>query len=208
MRYFQHMRRLRFLARSTGSSSDRALAVAAIVDLVIARDSPSAPTSLWFAVPAVAVLILPLFARRRFPFGAPAAYWLLAAALSFVDGLLIPSMESLFPVGLASAFLLGNLRDAGRRGSGCRSSSQASRRSSTTSPATTTAELILLPVDFGIAWAAGFALRVRGEQAEAAEDTCGPGRARARGGRTRRGGGGARADRARAPRHRRATPSA
>jgi signal transduction histidine kinase len=36
-------------------------------------------------------------------------------------------------------------------------------------PGHTTAELILIPVDFGIAWAAGFALRRRGEQAEAAE---------------------------------------
>ena len=43
-------------------------------------------------------------------------------------------------------------------------------RSSTTSPATRLGELILIPVEFGIAWAAGFALRERAEQAEAAEE--------------------------------------
>ena len=45
------------------------------------------------------------------PFAAPAAYWILAAALTFVDGLLITFPDSLNVVGLASAFLLGNLRE-------------------------------------------------------------------------------------------------
>ena len=66
--------------------------------------------------PAIAVLVLPILARRRFPFAAPAAYWVLAAAIAFVDGRLIPFIDSLVVVGLVTAFLLGNLRDrrAGR----------------------------------------------------------------------------------------------
>src|SRR5687767_8917188 len=88
------------------------LAIAGMLELVVGRDSPGAPsTTLWFAIPAVAVLVLPLFARRRFPFAAPAAYWLLAPALTFVDGLLIAFIGSLGVVGLATAFLLGNLRN-------------------------------------------------------------------------------------------------
>ena len=144
-----------------------ALAVATIVDLIASPGAPS--TSLWFAVPAVAVLMLPLFTRRWFPFGAPAAYWLLAAALSFVDGVLIPSIESLFPVGLASAALLGNLRDARQAWTGLAIVLAGITTVVYNIPGHTTAELILIPVDFGIAWAAGFALRMRGEQAEAAE---------------------------------------
>jgi signal transduction histidine kinase len=143
-----------------------ALAVAAILDLILA---PSRSTSLWFAVPAVAVLMLPLFTRRRFPFGAPAAYWILAAALSFVDGVLIPSIESLFPVGLASAVLLGNLRDARQAWTGLAIVLAGITTVVYNIPGHATTELILIPVDFGIAWAAGFALRMRGEQAEAAE---------------------------------------
>jgi signal transduction histidine kinase len=144
-----------------------ALAVAAILDLILSPGAPS--TSLWFAIPAVAVLMLPLLTRRRFPFGAPAAYWILAAALSFVDGVLIPSIESLFPVGLASAALLGNLRDAKQAWTGLAIVLAGITTVVYNIPGIATAELILLPVDFGIAWAAGFALRMRGEQAEAAE---------------------------------------
>jgi signal transduction histidine kinase len=171
VRYVQRVSRIRSIARVYWFELlIGALAVAAILDLVIGRNSPGAPsTSLWFAVPAVAVLILPLFARRRFPFGAPAAYWILAAALSFVDGLLIPSMESLFPVGLTSAVLLGNLRDSRQAGIGLAIVVAGITTVVYNIPGHATAELILLPVDFGIAWAAGFALRMRGEQAEAAE---------------------------------------
>ena len=108
-----------------------------MLELVVGRDSPGAPsTTLWFSVPAVAVLVLPLFARRRFPFAAPAAYWLLAAALTFVDGLLIPFIGSLGVVGLATAFLLGNLRTACKAGIGLAHRARRHRRSSSpTSPA-------------------------------------------------------------------------
>src|SRR5918992_1275744 len=89
-----------------------ALAIAGMLELLVGRDSPGAPsTTLWFTVPAVAVLVLPLFLRRRFPFAAPASYWVLAAALAFVDGLLIPFIGSLGLVGLATGFLLGNVRN-------------------------------------------------------------------------------------------------
>jgi signal transduction histidine kinase len=143
-----------------------ALTLTAVIELILA----SAPSSSrWFAVPALTVLMLPLFARRWFPFGAPAAYWILAAALSFVDGVLIPSIESLFLVGLASAALLGNLRDARRAWTGLVIVLAGITAVVYNIPGHTTAELILIPIEFGITWAVGFALRARSEQAEAAE---------------------------------------
>ena len=93
-----------------------ALLIAAMLELVLGRDS--SPMSLRYAVPLVALLVAPLFARRRFPFAAPASYWLIATAISFVDGQLIPFMVSLFPVGLVAAFLLGNQRDLRRAWAG------------------------------------------------------------------------------------------
>ena len=144
-----------------------ALTVAGIAELVVSPGSPT--TSRWFAVPALALLMLPLFTRRWFPFGAPAAYWILAPALSFVDGLLIPSVESLFLVGLASAALLGNLRNARHAWIGLAIVLAGITAVVYNVPGRTTAELILIPVEFGIAWAAGYALRMRGEQVEAAE---------------------------------------
>ena len=144
-----------------------ALGVAAVIELILPPGAPS--SSRWFAVPALTVLMLPLFTRRWFPFGAPAAYWILAAALSFVDGVLIPSIESLFLVGLASAALLGNLRDARQAWTGLVIVLAGITAVVYNIPGHATAELILIPVEFGITWAVGFALRARSEQAEAAE---------------------------------------
>jgi signal transduction histidine kinase len=168
LEYFQRMSRIRQVTREYWFELlIGALTVAGIAELVVSPGSPT--TSRWFAVPALALLMLPLFTRRWFPFGAPAAYWILAPALSFVDGLLIPSVESLFLVGLASAALLGNLRNARHAWIGLAIVLAGITAVVYNIPGRTTAELILIPVEFGIAWAAGYALRMRGEQVEAAE---------------------------------------
>ena len=63
----------------------------ASLELVVGRDSPGAPTtSLWFAVPAWRSRAASVRPPVGFPSRAPAAYWILAAALSFVNGVLIP----------------------------------------------------------------------------------------------------------------------
>src|SRR5664279_4910919 len=88
------------------------LAIVAMLEVVLGRGSDGAPlTSLWFCIGAIAVLVAAVSARRWFPFAGPAMYWLLAAGISFVDPLLIPFANALFPIGMADAFLLGNLRD-------------------------------------------------------------------------------------------------
>ena len=109
MRYVQRVSRIRYVAREYWFELLIAfLAIAGMLELVVGRDAPGAPTTtLWIAIPTVAVLLLPLLARRRFPFAAPAAYWLLAAAISFGDGLLLAFIGSLGVVGLASAFCSG-----------------------------------------------------------------------------------------------------
>jgi signal transduction histidine kinase len=173
VRYVQPVSRMRirYLAREYWFELlIGALAIAAMLELVVGRNSSGAPTTtLWFAVPAVAVMVLPLFARRRFPFAAPAAYWLIAAVLTFVDGLLIPFMVSLFPVGMASAFLLGRLRDSRQGWTGLAIVLGGITTVVYNIPGHATPELLFIPVDFGISWAAGFALRERAEKAEAAE---------------------------------------
>jgi signal transduction histidine kinase len=147
------------------------LAIAGMLELVVGRDLPGAPgTSLWFSVPAVAVLVLPLLAHRRFPFAAPVAYWLMAAALSFVDGVLIAFIGSLGVVGLAAAFLLGNLRDDKQAGIGLAIVLGCIVVVVSNIPGPQSAgDLIFIPLRFVVAWVAGYALRERSEQAEAAE---------------------------------------
>jgi len=146
------------------------LAVAAVLEVAIRRDNADAPqTTLWFGIPAAAVIVLWLLARRRFPFGAPAAFWLLAAAASFVDGRLIPFPAGLYLAGMLAAFLLGNLRDAilARVGLAVVLGSMATIIFNR--PGHSPGELVFIPLLFGIAWLAGFALNARAEQADAAE---------------------------------------
>jgi signal transduction histidine kinase len=148
------------------------LAVAGMVELVVGRNLPSAPPStLWFSIPAIGILVSTLFARRRFPFAAPAAYWILAAALTFVDGVLIAFVGSLSVVGLAAAFMLGNLRNSGKAGIGLLIILVSIVIVVVNIPgAQTTGDLVFIPLRFVVAWVAGYALRERAEQAEAAEE--------------------------------------
>jgi signal transduction histidine kinase len=144
-----------------------ALALAAMLELIVGRET--ARTTLWFGIPALAVLVLPIFARRRFPFGGPVGYFVLAAAISLIDSQLVPSLEAFFVVGLAVAFLLGNLRNAWQAGIGLVVIVSSLAFIVYEIPTHTTSELVFVPIDFVVAWVAGFALRERAEQAEAAE---------------------------------------
>ena len=112
MQYLQRVSWNRYLSRTYDVDLLIALLlITAMLEVLVGRHSPDAPrTTLWFVLPAIAILVLPILARRRFPF-APAAHWLLAAGISFVDWRLIPFAISIFVVGLVAAFLLGNLRD-------------------------------------------------------------------------------------------------
>jgi signal transduction histidine kinase len=140
-----------------------------MVELIVGRDSPASARSLWFALPAIAVLVAPIFVRRRFPFAAPLAYWILAAGICIIDWRPIPFAVSLFPIGLTVAFLLGNLRNARQTAIGLAVAVGSAAIIVYEIPGHMTAELIFIPVEFAIAWVAGFVLRERAEQAEAAE---------------------------------------
>jgi signal transduction histidine kinase len=169
--YVHHVSRIDHLARTYWFDLLIAvLAIAAMLDVVLGRGSSGAPTTtLWFCLPALAILVLPVFARRWFPFAGPAAFWLLAAGISFVDPLLIPYPESLFPVQLAAAFLLGNLRDVRRAGLGLAIVVGATATVVYNIPGHSVAQLVFIPVDFAVSWVAGVAVRARAEQAEVAQ---------------------------------------
>jgi signal transduction histidine kinase len=148
------------------------LAFAGMLELVVGRNAPGAPsTSLWIAIPTVAVLVLPLFARRRFPFAGPAAYWILAAVISFFDGLLLAFIGSLGLVGLASAFLLGNLRNPLKAGAGLLIVLVGIVAVVYNIPGPqTVGDFMFIPLRFVVAWIAGYVLRETADQAKAAEE--------------------------------------
>ena len=171
LQYLQHVSRFRSVTREYWIEMTIALlALLGLVELVISDDAPGAPpSSLWFGFSAVVVLVLTLVARRRYPFAGPAAYWLLAAGISFVDAQLLPFMQSFFVIGMAAAFLLGNVRDPVRSVIGLPIVLGCAVIVVYNIPGATTSELVFVPLEFGISWLAGYALRERSAQAEAAE---------------------------------------
>ena len=171
MRYVRRVSRIRYVAREYWFELLIAfLAIAGMLELVVGRDSAGAPpTTLWIAIPTVGVLVLLLLARRRFPFAAPAGYWLLAAAISFGDGVLLAFVGSLSIVGLASAFLLGNLRNPLKAGAGLIIVVVGIVIVVYNIPGETVSDLVFIPLRFVVAWVAGYALRERAERAEEAE---------------------------------------
>jgi signal transduction histidine kinase len=145
------------------------LAVVGLLDVALRRGAPDAPQSMAFAVLAVTALVIAILTRRRFAFAGPAAYWVLAAATSLIDWRVIPFVTSLFVVGMAVAFLLGNLRDAPRAAVGPAVVLGGSAIVVFRIPGHPISDLVFIPVEFAISWVAGFALRDRAERAEAAE---------------------------------------
>jgi signal transduction histidine kinase len=166
--YLQYVARVKQFARKYWFDLlIAALAAAAMLEVIAVANTTQATR--WFGLPAIAILVLPIFARRRFPFGGPVAYFVLAAGISLVDWQLIPDRESFFVVGLATAFLLGNLRNPWQAVVGLLVVISSLLFLVDQIPGHTKGELVFVPIDFTVAWVAGFALRERSEQAEAAE---------------------------------------
>ena len=164
------MSRIGLLARKRGFDALIVLAaVESVLELAVRHDSADAPsTTLWFVVPAAAVMVLPLLWRRRFPFAAPAAVWVLGAAISFVDGRLVVFPVGISAAGWAASFLLGSLRDARQARLGLLVVVGAAAIILYNDPAHTAGQLIFIPILFALGWIAGFALHERAEQAETA----------------------------------------
>ena len=121
-------------------------------------------------MPAAAIIVLPLLGRRRWPFGAPVLVWLLAAGFSFGDSRLVVSIAAVTVAGLAAAFLLGHLPDARQGRIGLAVVLGGAAIVVYNSPDHTAGDFIFTPALFLIAWLAGYALRERSAQVEAAEE--------------------------------------
>jgi signal transduction histidine kinase len=147
-----------------------ALTISAMVQLIVNRDTPGAPiTSLWLSLPAMAALVLPLLAYRRYPFAAAASYWVIGIGVTLVDGTLIPYVDSLSVVGLAAAFLLGNLREARQAWLGLALLTTSLLLIVHYIPGEQSPNLyVFLTIRYVAAWIAGYALRARSEQVEEA----------------------------------------
>jgi signal transduction histidine kinase len=137
------------------------------LEVALEGDELSAPR--WFAVPAVAIVVLPLLGRRRHPFASPTVVWVLAAALSFVDGNLVVSTPSLYIAGLAASFLLGSVTDVDQGRWGLAVTLAAIWIVVYNAPGSDAGDFIFTPGLMAIAWLVGLTMRERARQAAAAQ---------------------------------------
>jgi signal transduction histidine kinase len=141
------------------------------VELIVRRNSDGAPTtSLWITVPLLAVMIVPLFWWRRFPFGAPAAVFVIGATESFVDGRLVTFTLATFLSVLAAVFLFGILEDRRQSVAGLGIALGAAGVVTLNDPTQSWSDFAGAVLLFSISWLAGFAIGRKLEQASAAQE--------------------------------------
>jgi signal transduction histidine kinase len=115
------------------------------------------------------LMMLPLLARRQFPFGAPVASVLAFAAASFVDGRLVPFSFFLFLTVLAVCFLLGMLAQRRQALVGLGIVLISATVVVGNDPAAPFGDLVAVALAFVASWLGGFGLGSKFRQVTAAE---------------------------------------
>ena len=123
----------------------------------------------WLIVSGVVVVVLPLFARRSFPFLAPALVWLIGVGLSFVDGTLATTTFSVYFTGVFAAYLLGSLPDSRLASFGLAIVLAGAAIVVYNDHSKEVSDFVTIPATFAVAWLAGFALRERADLVDQAE---------------------------------------
>ena len=151
--------------------------IAITTEMIVRQDSATAPTlSLWIAIPLLLAMLVPLFWYRRYPFGAPAALFVIGAVESFIDGRLITFTTGTFLAVLAALFLFGLLRDRRQAVAGLGLAIAAAGVVTLNDPKQGWSDFAGVLLLIGIVWSGAFAIgrkleeaadaRERAEQAE------------------------------------------
>jgi signal transduction histidine kinase len=152
---------------------DALLAVAVavgVVEVVLTQDVKDGPRGpLWFDILAVLGMTLPLFARRRFPFGAPVASSLVFAANSFVDERLTGHGVIPFLTAIAVFVLFGLIRDRTQAVAGLAFGVGVTAIIFHNDPEGGASGFVFTSVVFTVAWAIGFGLSRKFHEAEEAK---------------------------------------
>jgi signal transduction histidine kinase len=157
-----------------GHGLDLLVVVTAAVTAVatVFRDDLAHPSGPRFVIGLVGITaaVLVLLARRRFPFAAPAATWVVCPTLSFLDGQLIVNGAGILVAGMGAAVLLGAHPNAALSRLGLVLVLAGGFTVVRNGPASSTDDLISVPVMFALGWLVGWALRERTERTRAAEE--------------------------------------
>ena len=132
---------------------------------------PEAPdASHWLLIPTSLLMTLPLLARRRWPFAAPAFVFLVGGVTSFFEGLLLPFSGVLFLAVLVSAFLFGMLHDRLEAIAGLVIAMATVAVVGWNDPSAGISEYIAVPTFMGVVWLAGFALGRKLQEVDAVRE--------------------------------------
>jgi signal transduction histidine kinase len=126
--------------------------------------------SLWLDVPLMVAILAPLFARRRFPFGAPVAVVIAVIVTTLVDDRLVPNNFIVFLAGCAAVFLMALLRDWRQAVAGLAIVFGAEGFVARTDPNGGVGDFVFSNLVFGVVWIVGFSLGRKFEEADEAKE--------------------------------------
>jgi len=132
------------------------------------KNGPAGP--LWFDVVAILAVTLPLFVRRRYPFGAPVAVGVAIAASSFVDKEFIPHALIPYLAALAAVVSIGILRDRLQAVAGLAFAVGVDGVVSHNDPHGKIGNFVFTSIVFALAWAIGFAVSRKFREADEARE--------------------------------------
>jgi signal transduction histidine kinase len=142
-----------------------------LAEVTVTQDHRKGPTGpLWFDLLAILAITLPLFVRRRFPFGAPVTVGLAVAAASFVDGRIIPNGLVTILVSISAFVLMGTLRDRMQAVAGLAVGLGVTAIVAHNDPEGSIGNFVFTSLVFSVAWTIGFALSRKFHEADEARE--------------------------------------
>jgi signal transduction histidine kinase len=129
---------------------------------------PSGPR--WLITLATLPITLPLLARRRYPFGAPAFIFLYLAAVSFADGDFVVYAFTTFLTVLACCFLFGLLEDRRQSLAGLALGIGAAEVVTYHDTTNAVGDYVWVPIIFAVSWLVGFGLGSKFRQVTEAQE--------------------------------------
>jgi signal transduction histidine kinase len=143
----------------------------ALAEVVLTQNEKHGPEGpLWFDVLAALAITVPLFLRRRIPFGAPVAVGVAVALSSFVDGRVVAN--GLIPTlaGISAFVLIGILRDRTQALAGLAFGIGVTAIVAHNDPQGSSGNFVFSSIVFAIAWTIGLLVSGKFHEAEEARE--------------------------------------
>jgi signal transduction histidine kinase len=173
VKYFQDVTRQQLWALARRYWFDAILLVGigvGIYESASRQNEPNGPQGpLWFDVLAILATVLPLFARRRWPFAAPMATGIVIGASTFVDPGFI---HQLIPpiAGFAAAFLVAMVRDRSQAIAGLAIGVGVIAVAAHNDPTGGASNFVFVSIVYTIIWTIGFAIGRKFQEADEAKE--------------------------------------